>query len=364
MEDKINVLIAAGGTGGHLFPAMAVVEQLRYLSNNRVNPIFVGNPNRLEATKVPDAGFQFVPLPITGFHGIFKLSNFKLILDIFKSISICKKLIKENNIKAVICAGAYLSYPAGVAAKSLGVPLVLMESNINAGKAIKMLADKASMIFVSFIESIKYFSEKNRYKIHALGNPMRDFLYTLPTKEEALTKYGLDPNKKTVFVFGGSLGARSLNWALEMDIEAFDTNEIQFIWQTGKNYELQQDPPDNVKLFKFIDDMPTAYAAADLVVCRSGATTLAEIALVGKPSILIPLASASNNEQEHNARFFEKQGAAIVMLDKEINNRLGLMINETINNERLLKLMSEQSRQLAKPNAAVDTAKYILQEIS
>jgi UDP-N-acetylglucosamine--N-acetylmuramyl-(pentapeptide) pyrophosphoryl-undecaprenol N-acetylglucosamine transferase len=361
---KINILVAAGGTGGHLFPAMAVVEQLRYLTNNRVEPYFVGNPNRLESNKVPEAGYKFTPLTLTGFHGLFKVSTLKLPFKILESIKICKRIIKDNNIKAVICAGAYLSYPAGVAAKSCGIPLILMESNINPGKAIKSLTNRSSMIITSFDESEKYFTGKNRNKIKCLGNPVRNFLYSLPNKSEALQKLGLDPNKRTVFIFGGSLGARSLNWAVELDIHAFDENKIQFIWQTGNNYELQEDPPANVKLYKFIDDMATCYAACDIVVSRSGATTVAELALVGKPSILVPLSSASNNEQEHNARYFEKKGASIVMLDKDIQGKLGRMINETALNEDLLKLMGEQALKLSKPNAAINSAKAILNLIN
>ena len=235
MPRNINVLIAAGGTGGHLFPALAVAEQLKILAGKGFNAVFAGTPNRIEAEKVPALGYKFNPMPITPFRGFFSLQTYLLPFNLYKSVSICRRVIRESRIDAVICTGAYLSYPAGIAAYRSGVPLVLMESNVNPGKTIRMLAGKASLIITSFDETAAYFDGPAKGKVRRLGNPVRKDILALPARGESIAKLGLDPSKKTLLIFGGSLGAASINKAAGEIIEAFDNSEWQIIWQTGKD---------------------------------------------------------------------------------------------------------------------------------
>jgi UDP-N-acetylglucosamine--N-acetylmuramyl-(pentapeptide) pyrophosphoryl-undecaprenol N-acetylglucosamine transferase len=364
MEDRINILVAAGGTGGHLFPALAVVEQLEILTNGNLNVQFAGTPNRIEAEKIPALGYNFFPMPITPFKGLFSLQSYLLPFNLYKSISICKRLIKENNIQAVICTGAYLSYPAGVAASKCGVPLILMESNVNPGKTIKMLANKASLIITSFEETTGYFVSDIRKKVKMLGNPVRKDILTLPTRENALQKFELEKEKKTLLIFGGSLGAASINNAALSIINSIDLNQWQVIWQTGKDFTIDKDLPEGVKSMKFIDDMASAYAASDLVISRSGATTVAELCIVGKPSVLVPYPSASNNEQEENAGVLEKSGAAILIKNSDAIAGVPKAFDDISVDEELLRNMGQKAFSLAQPNAAFNSAKAVLQIIS
>lgn len=357
-KEKLNVLFAAGGTGGHLFPAVAVAEELEK-QNENFNAHFVGNPRKLEAKVIPDKGWNFYPMPITGFGGILSASTITLPFKILKSVLIVRNIIKKYKPEFALCTGAYLSYPAGIAANLNRIPLVLMESNVFPGKTIRMLAPKADLIVTSYSESIKYFPVNLHSRIKCLGNPLRKMFENLPSRAEALNQLGLDANKKTVLIFGGSLGARAINQAALNAFDYFKEQNVQFIWQTGKDFAVQSELPPNVKLFKFIDDMGLVYTAADLVICRSGATSLAEIAHLGKPAVFVPLPSASNDEQASNARVFAENGAALIINNSEI----GALINETISqlifNDEALQEMSNKAFALAKPNATIDTVQAI-----
>ncbi len=317
-KSGIKILVAAGGTGGHLFPALAVVEQLEKITGGRMYACFTGSSKRIESKVIPDLGYDFFPIPVTGFYGIFSFSTLTLPFKIYSSIRKCRKVIRQKNIDAVICTGAYLSYPAGIAASQAGIPLILMESNVYPGKTIRMLAPKADLIITAFEDTSRYLPQNMKEKIISLGNPVRNMFTGMHSREEAINKFGLKQDKKTVLIFGGSLGAASINRAAQKAISALHNDALQFIWQTGKNFTPEINIPQNVKLLTFIDDMASAYAAADLVIARSGATTVAELCLTGKPSVLVPLSTAANNEQESNARVLEQEGAAIMYTDFEI----------------------------------------------
>lgn len=364
MSRKINILVAAGGTGGHLFPALAVVEQLEILTNGNVNVVFAGTPNRIEAEKIPKLGYGFHTMPITPFRGFFSLQSYLLPFNLYKSVNICRRIIRENKTDAVICTGAYLSYPAGSAASKCGVPLVLMESNVNPGKTIKMLADRASLIITSFDQTSGYFGEPAKKKVKKLGNPVRKDILSLPARDEAIRKIGLDESRKTLLIFGGSLGAASINKAAENIISSIDFGKWQVIWQTGKEYTVSGELPRGVKQVKFIDDMASVYSAADLVICRSGATTAAELCIAGKASVLVPYPSASNNEQEENAKVLEKSGAAILVKDNEALYGVPKAFKELSHNDGFICEMSLKARSLALPDAAINSAKAVLEIIS
>lgn len=362
--NKLSILVAAGGTGGHLFPALAVVEALQNITDNNIEPVFVGNPERLEANIVPKLGYKFVPLSVVGFSGLFSLKTISLPFKILQSVSTCKKIIQKNNISAVLCAGAYLSYPAGLSAVKTNTPLFLMESNVNPGKTIKLLSSKADSIITSFEKSKTFFNEDEQKKILCFGNPMRNQFEKVQSKAEARQRLKLDPNKKTLFVFGGSLGALAINKAVEKYVENDLDDSIQIIWQTGKNYEYNGPARDNVVISKFIDDMATAYCASDLVVSRSGATSVSEICLLGKPSILVPLPSASNNEQAENAKALVEKNATIMIDNSEILDRFPAEVSKLFANEAEMERMGGIAKTFARPNASMDVAKEILERIS
>ena len=361
---SIKAIIAAGGTGGHLFPALAVAEEFKARTNGTFEAYFVGNPNKLESRIVPEQGYSFSPIPITGFRGLLTASTVTLPYKIFKSVLTVRNLIKRNKPDFVLCTGAYLSFPAGLAAKQMGIPLVLMESNVFPGKTIKMLSPKADLIITTFDESTKYFPENTHKNIICLGNPLRKMFDDMPSKEAAREQFGLDKNKTTVLIFGGSLGARAINQAARTAFEQFSSDEVQFIWQTGNDFKLNSELPQNVTMLKFIDNMATAYAAADLVVARSGATTVAELCYTSKPSVLIPLPSASNNEQASNAEELTKQGAAILIDNAEVGSKLGNTIRELISDKNRLQSMANVADKLAKRDAAERSADEIIRLIN
>jgi len=358
-EKKINILVAAGGTGGHLFPAMAVADEIKERYNKNFNAYFVGNKERIEGNSVPKAGYPFFDIPMTGLKGKFNPANITMPIKILRSISICNSLIKRFNIDAVLCAGAYLSYPAGVSASLNRIPLILMESNVYPGKSIKALSPRARLIFTAFAETGQYLKKGKNTEIICLGNPVRKNLINLPNKSDSLNVFNLQIGKRTVLIFGGSLGARSINEGAEKAIRKLPADNYQFIWQTGKNYEPAIDGQANVRILKFIDNMAAAYSAADIVVSRSGATSLAEIAVTGKPSILVPYPLAANNHQEYNADLFANRGASIKIIDRMVYDVLGYVIEETFDNHAKLEDMIKNAKEFANPEAA----KYVCLEI-
>jgi len=359
----LNFLIAAGGTGGHLFPAMAVGEKLKQLSDVEINLYFIGTENRMESRIVPEQGYEYFPMPIYGFAGL-SLKSLKLPLNILKSIKIAKRVIKDKKIDGVIVAGAYLSYPPGVAAYKSGIPLFLMESNVNLGKSNKALSKKATKIFTSYKETEGYIDKSLHSRVFQYGNPMRDFILDLPETDKAKEFFKLDFNKNTVLIIGGSLGARSINQVIEKNLEGLGGSSWQFIWQTGRNYQPPSEIPNNIVCTQFIDDMSSAYSVADIIVSRSGATATAEICLVGKPSILIPLSSASNNEQYYNGKVIAENGGAILIEDGDLESRLMEELEQLMGDEKMRSELSVNAKKLGKPNAARDVAREILKTYS
>lgn len=363
----LSVVVAAGGTGGHLFPALAVVEQLRTLTNDRLQVTFVGSADRMEATLIPSYGFDYTPMPIKGYKGLTHPSTLLLPWRIMRSTQIARSVIRRNRANVVLATGAYISYPAGRAAIAERVPLVIMESNVNPGKTNARLASNAAAVIASFDETRSFFSRKMQERIHVVGNPVRHQILAHHEAEAARLAYGLDPDRRTVLVFGGSLGARSINTAVQHMVDrwaaTYGTPSWQLLWQTGKEFvaRVPERLSSVVHAQPFISDMGTAYAAADLVVCRSGATTVAELGVVAKPAILIPLPSASTNEQQHNARVVEARNGAIVVDDAELDLHLVDTIEALMIDDRRRERMSLAMRTLGKPHAAEEAARIVLQ---
>lgn len=366
MIGPLKVLVAAGGTGGHLFPAVAVVEQLKKLAPNGVEVEFIGSADRMEARLVPEMGYPYTAMPIIGFKGLLTTSTFLLPLRIMQSVAIARKVIRRFKPDVVLVTGAYISYPAGVAARKEGVPLVVMESNLNPGKTNARLAPHAAAVVATFEESRRYFTNVDPSRLHVLGNPVRAQIPSPLNKEEARRSFGLDPDLPTLLIFGGSLGARSINRAVEQLLQHHAKDPMnmtyQVIWQTGKEHSpsVPTSIAERVCVLPFVTDMGAAYAACDLVVSRSGATTIAELGIVGKPAILVPLPSASTNEQRHNASVVEHHGAGIVVDDAQILERLGPAVDHLMTHADERAAMSAHMQQLGKPHAAENAARLVL----
>lgn len=365
-----SIVIAAGGTGGDLFPAIAVLEELQLLIPN-LSAHFTGSPDRIESRYLPQNGFAFTPMnSLRGFRG-FSSSLFKIPFILLKAVLEAREIIRKQKPSCIMCGGNYISLPVGIYAILSGIPLIIIEPNVKPGKTNYLLGKYAKLIILAFEETKHIYSSiigkmPNDNMIHC-GNPLRStFVKNIPTREQAAKTWNLDPMKKTVFVFGGSLGARSINQALIKLIDRFAEKDIQILWQTGTDFKINRSLPKNVHVHQFIDDMPSAYASADLVVCRAGGGTVAELAVCGKPSILIPLPGASNNEQAKNAEILQQFGAAMILDDSALETELEYAIEGLLNNDKTLEQMSTQASAHGKPNAAHEAAllisKYCIQE--
>ncbi len=363
MKHRIfKALFAAGGTGGHLFPALAVAEQLRQRTGGEALIEFVGTADRLEATIVPKHSYRFHAIPIAGLQKLISLDTLKLPLKILRSVMQSRQILQRLQPDCVICAGAYLSYPVGLAASQLGIPLFLMESNAYPGKTILRLAPRATKLFLSFEESLSYFSKREQAKAEITGNPIRaNFSATaMPTKEQARHFFGLAPDAPTVLCFGGSLGARSINQAVNESRERFANAGIQLLWQTGANFQALHPSDATTVILPFIDNMAAAYSAADVVVCRAGATTIAELACIRKVPILVPFSLAANDHQTVNARAMQEQGAALMLTDADVNDRLFDTVTSLLNDPARVAAMEERLGAVAKPDAANRIAESLL----
>ena len=359
-----NALIAAGGTGGHLFPAIAVAEEFARITGGDCAIEFIGTADRIEATIVPKHGYPFYTIPIAGLQKLVSVETLKLPFRVLESVLKSRQILQETKPDCVICAGAYLSYPVGLAASQLGIPLFLMESNAFPGKTIKRLASRATRIYATFEDSRRHFSPSVAAKLEIVGNPVRSNLSTLPDKATARTMFGLDPTKLTVFIFGGSLGARSINAAVSSSLECFRASGIQVLWQTGKNYTPSATTnTEGVHIMQFVENMAAAYSAADVVVCRAGATTIAELAIIRKPAILVPFPQAANDHQTSNARALQEQGAAILLPDAEVQERLFSSVQGLLANSVAQEAMKRSLAPFAKPEAAKHIAEAILNEV-
>lgn len=347
-------LFAAGGTGGHLYPAVAVADEIRKLKPES-EILFVGTKDRIEGGVIPELGYKFKSIWIKGFARKFNWSNIlfpiRLVVSIFQSLLISMKF----KPKVAIGTGGYVAGPSIWAASVMGAKIILMESNSYPGITTRLLERYADEVHLSFEVSKKYLRRQNILKV--TGNPVRENLGTV-NKSEAKKYFGLDENKKTILVLGGSLGASSINNAIEKSLNSIIENDLQLIWQTGKNYHERYNNFNfaAVKIFNFIEDMNKAYSACDLLVARAGATTIAELTVLGLPAILIPSPNVAENHQYHNAKALADNNAAVLINDDELNSKLLETILSIINDSNKLQELSVNAKRLGKPEAAKQIA--------
>ena len=321
--DVVQIIIAGGGTGGHIFPAIAIANAIKKLAP-KTEILFVGAIGKMEMEKVPQAGFKIEGLDIVGFNRSSLIKNILLPFKLIKSFLQVKKLFKQFKPVAVIGVGGYSSYPVLRFAQSLKIKTFVHESNSFAGKSNILLGKKATQIYVASDGMEKFFPAK---KIVLTGNPVREAISSNDiSREEGIKFFNLDPSKKTILSVGGSLGAKNINEALSANIDEFEKNDLQLIWQTGKPFAVfakeKAASKSNVWVNDFIIQMEYAYAAADVVISRSGAMTIAELCVEKKAALLVPYPFAAEDHQTVNARHLVEKNAAIMIKDSEAINLL------------------------------------------
>ncbi len=355
---KLSILISGGGTGGHIFPAIAIANEIksRFPSSDI---LFVGAKDRMEMQRVPNAGYPIIGLWISGFQRSLTFSNLLFPVKLIWSLLKAKSILKKHKPNVVIGTGGYASAPLLKAANNLGIPTLIQEQNSYAGVTNKWVADKAKAICVAYDNMETYFPKD---KIYFTGNPIRQSLLDdVVPKPKALENYQLDHNQKTILVIGGSLGARTINKTIENHLEHFKALNCNLIWQCGSFYfkEFKDLDTKNCRVLEFIDDMPMAYAAADIIISRAGAGTVSELCLVGKPVVFIPSPNVAENHQYKNAMAIVKHNAGLCIEEKDLDNTFLPTITNLLNDNDHQKELGENIKQLAKPNATKDIVDLI-----
>ena len=355
-------IISGGGTGGHIYPAIAIANELKN-KFPEAEFLFVGAKDKMEMQKVPQAGYKIKGLWIAGLQRKLTLRNamfpFKLTSSLWNSYLILKKF-KPN---VVIGTGGFASGAVLKMANILNIPTVVQEQNSYPGITNKLLAKKASSICVAY-ENLERFFPKE--KTILTGNPVRQDLISVESKrEEAIAYFNLDETKKTLLVLGGSLGARRINQLIAKEIDFLLENNIQVIWQCGKLYheQYQNHNVANVQVVSFIDRMDLVYAAADFIISRSGASSVSELCIIGKPTIFIPSPNVAEDHQTKNAKSICDKNGAILIKEPELENKFETIFKDLISNEEKQKELSQNIKKLAKPNATKDIVDEIVKLI-
>ena len=364
MKENLRIIISGGGTGGHIFPAVSIANAIKEL-HPETEILFVGAEGRMEMHRVPAAGYPIKGLPVAGFDRKNLLKNIPVLIKLFKSQRLARKIVKEFRPHAAVGVGGYASGPTLKVAGSMGIPTLLQEQNSYAGVTNKLLAKQAKKICVAY-EGMERFFDKE--KIILTGNPVRQGLRNhTTTREEAITSFGLDPNKRTILILGGSLGARTINQCLMGNLDKIKTSGVQFIWQTGKIYieearaaVAQADELPMLHVTDFISDMATAYSAADLVISRAGAGSISEFCLLQKPVILVPSPNVAEDHQTKNALALVNKNAALYVKDADAKEQLLDKAIEAVNQPELLKNLSKNIAELAFTDSANVIAKEVI----
>lgn len=357
---KPRFIISGGGTGGHIYPAIAIANELK-LRFPACEILFVGAKDKMEMQKVPAAGYKIEGLWISGIQRKLTLDNLKFPFKLMSSLAKSRKIIKDFKPDVVIGTGGFASGAVVKVAQQMNIPTVIQEQNSYPGITNKMLASKANAICVAYDGLDAYFKSN---KIIKTGNPVRQDLLTIDEKRnEAQEFYGLQNDRKTVVILGGSLGARRINQLVEKELPFFKEQNVQVIWQCGKFYIDEYKKHHNnadVLVYDFIERMDLLFAAADVIVSRAGASSVSELAIVGKPVIFIPSPNVAEDHQTKNAKSITDKNAAILIKESALDNQFQEQILRLLTNEQLKETLSKNIKALALPNATKD----IVNEIS
>lgn len=355
MNNELRIIISGGGTGGHIFPAISIANAIK-VKYPEAKILFVGALGKMEMQRVPAAGYDIKGLPICGFDRKHLLKNIAVLFKIWKSQNMAKKIIKDFKPMAAVGVGGFASGPTLNMCAKKGIPCLIQEQNSYAGVTNKLLAKKADKICVAYEGMERFFPAD---KILMTGNPVRqNVLDTSISQEDARKKFGLAPNKKTILLVGGSLGAKTINESVLQNLNKIKECGFQFIWQTGKYYQtfiteqMQDKNVPNLKFMDFISDMGAAYKAADLVISRAGASSISEFCLIGKPVILVPSPNVAEDHQTKNAMALVNKDAAIYVKDQEAPKVLIDKAIETVGNEKKLTSLSDNIKKLGLKNSA------------
>ena len=364
MKENLRIIISGGGTGGHIFPAVSIANAIKELRPD-TEILFVGAEGRMEMHRVPAAGYPIKGLLVAGFDRKNLFKNIPVLIKLFKSQRLARKIVKDFQPHAAVGVGGYASGPTLKVAGSMGIPTLLQEQNSYAGVTNKLLAKQAKKICVAY-EGMERFFDKD--KILLTGNPVRQGLLNhSTTREEAISTFGLDPNKRTILILGGSLGARTINQCLMENLDKVKSSGVQFIWQTGKIY-IEEAKAAVAKagelpmlhVTDFISDMATAYCAADLVISRAGAGSISEFCLLQKPVILVPSPNVAEDHQTKNALALVNKNAALYVKDIEAKDLLLDKAIEAVKQPDLLKNLSKNITELAFTDSANIIAKEVI----
>ena len=356
-------IISGGGTGGHIYPAIAIANELKSRFP-KAEFLFVGAQDKMEMQKVPQAGYAIKGLWIAGLQRKLTQQNLlfpvKLISRLWKS----RAIIKSFKPDVVIGTGGFASGPLLQMANSLNIPTLIQEQNSYPGITNKLLSKKANKICVAYENLDRFFPND---KMILTGNPVRQDLISIDSKRaEAIKYFNLDPAKKTLLILGGSLGARRVNQLIEKELDFFASQNVQIIWQCGKFYldEYKKYDSNKVQVLAFIDRMDLVYAAADFVISRAGASSVSELSIVGKPVLFIPSPNVAEDHQTKNAKSIVDKKGALMIKESELDENFSSVFSDLVTNENLQKQLSENIKKLAKVNATNDIVDEIVKLIS
>lgn len=374
MNKKLKVLLSGGGTGGHIFPAIAIADEIKKRFPD-AEFLFIGANGKMEMEKVPQAGYKIEGIDIAGIDRGNMLSNLGLPFKILKSLSKSKRIIKNFAPDFAVGTGGFASGPALYEASKMGIPIFIQEQNAHAGVTNKILSKKAKAVFTAYPKVEGFPAEKIKF----LGNPIRENIISgMQETSSAKEKLGLDKNKLTILSVGGSLGSRTLNNAWKENLEKIKEKGYRLIWQTGKlDYKeivdscqlsvdgnnQQPTTNDQIQIKEFIKDMETAYSAADVIVSRAGAIAISELAVAQKPVLLVPFPFAAEDHQTKNAMNLVEKNAAKMVRDSEMQEKFWNTLSEICENENVRKEMSENLKYFAKPNAAKEIVDEIFNQL-
>lgn len=360
MNKSLKIIISGGGTGGHIFPAIAIADALRRI-NSEVEILFVGALGKMEMERVPAAGYNIIGLPVAGFQRRLTWKNITFFFKLAASVLKARKIVNKFRPDVVVGVGGYASGPVLRAAASKGIPTLIQEQNSFPGVTNRLLARKVAAICVAYPGMERFF---NASKILFTGNPVRKALMNPVDRAEALSHFGLQPNMKTILVIGGSLGARSINNGMLEKPELLQDKDVQVIWQTGKYYfdtlekQLPQNP--NLKVMPFVQRMDLAYGVADVVVSRAGAGTISELALLGKAAVLVPSPNVSEDHQTKNAMALVERKAAVLVTDRDCVEKLLPTALQLVEDGSQIQQLQQNIKEFARPEADEDIARYVI----